>query len=55
MFLSYNPNIKNFGVEPINSDVMSRSLKSGKVESFDTVKIKLLLIPCSSFFWKDHT
>ncbi|RPG63994.1 MAG: threonine/serine dehydratase [Flammeovirgaceae bacterium TMED290] len=42
VFKLYNPNIKIYGVEPINSDVMSKSLQSGKVENFDTVKNKTI-------------
>ena len=34
----YNPKIKIIGVEPINSNVMTNSIKSNKPEIFDTLK-----------------
>ena len=38
----FNPKIKIYGVEPINSDVMNKSIISGKVEIFDTNKSKTI-------------
>ena len=37
-----NPKIKIIGVEPINSNVMTNSIKSGKPEIFDTIKNKTI-------------
>ena len=33
-----NPNIKVIGVEPVNSNVMTKSIESGKPQNFDTLK-----------------
>ena len=41
VFKLFNPNIK-YGIEPANSNVMSKSLKSGKVENFDTINNKTI-------------
>ena len=38
----FNPKIKIYGIEPINSDVMNKSMISGKVETFDTNKSKTI-------------
>ena len=38
----YNPKIKIYGIEPINSDVMNKSMISGEVETFDTNKSKTI-------------
>ncbi len=38
----FNPKIKIYGIEPINSDVMNRSMISGEVETFDTNKSKTI-------------
>ena len=37
-----NPKIKIIGVEPINSNVMTNSIKSGKPEIFDTINNKTI-------------
>ena len=37
-----NPKIKIIGVEPINSNVMTNSLKSNKPETFDTINNKTI-------------
>ena len=37
-----NPKIKIIGVEPINSNVMTNSIKSGKPEIFDTINTKTI-------------
>lgn len=37
-----NPKIKIIGVEPINSNVMTNSIKSGKPEMFDTINNKTI-------------
>ena len=37
-----NPKIKIIGVEPINSNVMTNSIKSGKTEIFDTINNKTI-------------
>ena len=37
-----NPEIKIIGVEPINSNVMTNSIKSGKPEIFDTINNKTI-------------
>ena len=42
VFKLFNPKIKIYGIEPINSNVMSKSLKSGKVENFDTINNKTI-------------
>ena len=42
VFKLFNPNIKIYGIEPVNSNVMSKSLKSGKVENFDTINNKTI-------------
>ena len=42
LFKSINPNIKIIGVEPINSNVMTKSIQSNKVENFDTIKNKTI-------------
>tara|TARA_Y100001970_G_scaffold23557_1_gene27731 strand:+ start:7642 stop:8592 length:951 start_codon:yes stop_codon:yes gene_type:complete len=42
LFKSINPKIKVIGVEPINSNVMTKSLQSNKVETFDTHKNKTI-------------
>ena len=38
----FNPKIKIYGIEPINSDVMNKSMISGEVETFDTNKSKTI-------------
>ena len=39
MFLKTNKsNIKVIGVEPVNSNVMTKSIESGKPQNFDTLK-----------------
>ncbi len=38
----FNPKIKIYGIEPINSDVMNKSIISGEVETFDTNKSKTI-------------
>ena len=42
VFKLFNPKIKIYGIEPVNSNVMSKSLKSGKVENFDTINNKTI-------------
>ena len=42
VFKLFNQNIKIYGIEPVNSNVMSKSLKSGKVENFDTINNKTI-------------
>ena len=37
-----NPKIKIIGVEPINSNVMTKSIKSGKPQIFDTINNKTI-------------
>ena len=37
-----NPNIKVIGVEPVNSNVMTKSIESGKPQNFDTLKNKTI-------------
>ena len=42
VFKQINPKIKIIGVEPINSNVMTNSIKSGKPEIFDTINNKTI-------------
>jgi len=45
-----NPKIKIIGVEPINSNVMTNSLKSNKPETFDTINNKTIADTLASPF-----
>jgi len=51
----YNPKIKIIGVEPINSNVMTNSIKSNKPEIFDTLKNKTIADTLAAPFVGDIT